>query len=171
MTEPPIKSYGASDRQTTDEPGWPGAGTTPPSPTSPADYAILEAAFAASLAGVVALARRRERQGAATITREEMVLLALATFALADVVAKEKVSTWIREPFVQESSDHKPVEPEGHGMRHAVGELLTCTRCLGTWGALGLIGLRTASPSTARVTIGCWQSPAPTTCCRRAFAC
>ena len=72
---------------------------------------------------------------------------------LADVLAKEKISTWIREPFVEEGADHKPVQPEGHGMRAAIGELMTCTRCIGTWSALGLVTLRTASPAAGRATM------------------
>lgn len=76
----------------------------------------------------------------------------MATFALADVLAKERVSTWLREPFVEEDADHKPVQPEGSGVRYAIGELFTCTRCVGTWSALALVGLRTASPPTGRAT-------------------
>lgn len=79
-------------------------------------------------------------------------MLAIATFALADTLAKEKISTWIREPFVQEAADHKPVEPEGDGLRYAIGELMTCTRCVGTWSALALVGLRTISPPAGRAT-------------------
>jgi hypothetical protein len=37
-------------------------------------------------------------------------------------------------------------------MRYAIGELLTCTRCVGTWSALGLVGLRTASPVAGQAT-------------------
>lgn len=130
---------------------WPGTASTPDSPTSPRDYAVLEAVFAVGVVGVVRLARRREAAGQGAIRAAELPVLAVATFALADVVAKEKVSTWIREPFVQESGDHKPVAAEGTGLQHAIGELLTCTRCVGTWSALGLVGLRVASPATSRV--------------------
>jgi len=133
---------------------WPGAASTPTSATGPAHYAVIEAVFVAGLGGIVALARRRESDGAQAIPREELPVLALATFALADVVAKEKVSTWLREPFVQESAQHKPVGPEGGGLRHAIGELVTCTRCVGTWSALSLVGLRTASPPAGRVVSG-----------------
>ena len=38
----------------------------------------------------------------------------------------------------------------GDGMRYAVGELLSCTRCLGAWSALGLVGLRLAAPEVSR---------------------
>ena len=131
---------------------WPGAATTPASATGPGHYAALEAAFLGGLTAVVALTRRRERDGTPAIPRRDLPVLAVATFALAVVLAKEKVSTWLREPFVLESADHKPVEPEGDGLRHAIGELLTCTRCVGTWSALALVGLRTASPSAGRAT-------------------
>lgn len=131
---------------------WPGAASTPPSPTGPGDYAILEGVFVGALTGVVALARRRGQQGVEVIGRRDLPVFALATFALADVVAKEKVSTWIREPFVREGDDHKPAEPEGTGLRRAVGELLTCTRCVGTWSALALVGLKTASPAAGATT-------------------
>lgn len=131
---------------------WPGAASTPSSPTSPADYALLEAAFLGGLGTVIALTRRRERTGSPAIPRSELPVLAIATFALADVLAKEKISTWLREPFVLEGADHKAVKPEGDGLRYAIGELITCTRCVGTWSALALVGLRTASPSAGRAT-------------------
>lgn len=131
-------------------PRWPGAASTPPSPTSPRDYALLEAVFLAGLAGVAGLTHARERDGSRAIPLRELPVLAAATFALAQTIAKEKVSTWLREPFVEEGGDHKPVRPEGGGLRYAVGELLTCTRCVGTWSALALVGLRTASPGAGR---------------------
>jgi len=115
-----------------------------------ADYAIVEAVFAAGLAGLSVLTRRREAGGDRAIPLHELPVLAVATFALADVVAREKVSTWLREPFVEEGADHKPVRPKGSGMRYTLGELLTCTRCVGTWSALALVGLRTASPPAGR---------------------
>jgi len=99
---------------------------------------------------VIALARRHG--GGEAIARKDLPVLAMATFAMADVLAKEKVSTWLREPFVREEADHKPASAEGTGIRHAIGELLTCTRCVGTWSALGLVGLWTASPTAGRTT-------------------
>jgi hypothetical protein len=92
----------------------------------------------------------KERRGRQPIPLREVPLLAAATYALAQVLAKEKVTTWLREPFVEEGGDHRPVRPEGDGLRYAVGELLTCTRCLGAWAALGLTALRTAAPAAGR---------------------
>lgn len=129
---------------------WPGAASTPPSASDASDYAVVEAVFLAGLAGLWALTRKREANGDRAIPLRELPVLAAATFALADVVAKEKVSTWLREPFVEESADHKPVRPEGSGLHYTIGELLMCTRCVGTWSALALVGLRTASAPAGR---------------------
>jgi hypothetical protein len=107
---------------------------------------MVAALFLSGLAGLVALASRRRVGGASPIPREEFPKHALATFALADTSAKEKVSAWLRDPFVREDAEHHPLAPKGRGMQRAVGELLTCTRCGGTWSALLLVGLRTASP-------------------------
>jgi hypothetical protein len=46
----------------------------------------------------------------------------------------------VREPFVDEHPDGR--RPKGTGPRYAVGELLTCTRYVGVWSALGLTAVR-----------------------------
>lgn len=130
---------------------WPGSASTPSAGlTDPEDYALLNGVFLAGTAALLLAARRREATGHDPIGWEEVPLLALAAFSLSQVIAKEKVATWLREPFVVETAEHRPSRPEGSGIRYAVGELLTCTRCLGAWSALGLTGLRTASPPAGR---------------------
>ena len=52
----------------------------------------------------------------------------------------------MRRPFV----DERRREPKGRRLRYAVGELLTCTRCTGAWGALGLVALRIHAPAAGR---------------------
>ena len=116
-------------------------------PTDAHDYAALNAVFGALLAGVVVAARERTRESEPLTTRDLLVSGA-ASFALAKVIARERIGTWVREPFVEEEDGGRP---RGRGMRHAVGELLTCTRCVGAWSALGLVGLRLTSPATGRV--------------------
>jgi hypothetical protein len=122
-------------------------GTHPERQTEPVDYAALNAVYGALLTGVVIATRDR---GAAEdpISGPELIPLAAATFALAKVIAREKIGTWVREPFVEEDDGRKP---RGRRLRRAVGELLTCTRCVGAWSALGIVGLRLASPSSGRV--------------------
>jgi hypothetical protein len=114
--------------------------------TEPVDYAAINLVYASLFAGVIYLTRERAREN--PIELHELVPMSAATFALAKVIAKEKVGTWVREPFV-EHVDGEP-KPEGRRLQRAIGELVTCTRCLGAWSALGVVGLRLAYPEQGR---------------------
>ncbi len=118
--------------------------------TGPTEYGALNAVYGTLLASLIVAARERAREHP-PIPAAELVPLGAATFALSKVIAKEKMGTWVREPFVEESPERKPEAPRGRGFRHAVGELLTCTRCVGAWSALGLVSLRIVSPPAGRV--------------------
>jgi hypothetical protein len=118
-------------------------------PTRPLAYAVLSAGYGALLSAVAVAHRQRPHE---QIPTSEMPVLGLATFALAKLLAKEKVETWVREPFVEELPDgHR--RPRGSGLRYAVGELLSCTRCVGSWSAMGLVGLRLLRPREAAVVL------------------
>jgi Protein of unknown function (DUF1360) len=119
-------------------------------PTDARHYALLTGTYGALLGGVVATARRRGSPG---IERGEVPVLAAATFALSKTLVHEKVDTWLREPFVDEDEQADARRPKGRGLRYAVGELLTCTRCTGAWSALALVGLRVAAPEAGRVVV------------------
>jgi hypothetical protein len=116
-------------------------------PTKPVDYAVLSSGYAA-LAGAVLLAARDH--GDEPVSAAEILPLGVATFALSKLIAKEKVESWVREPFVEELPGGER-RPKGRRLRYAVGELLTCTRCVGAWSSLGLVGLRVARPREARL--------------------
>lgn len=116
-------------------------------PVRPRDYAELNATYVALLAGVVAADRRRGE--AARLTAADLLPIGAATFALSKTIAREKIGTWVREPFVEETAGRRRLR--GSRLRRAVGELVTCTRCVGAWSALGIVGLRVASPHTGRV--------------------
>ena len=122
-----------------------GSHTDPP--TEAYDYLALNAVFAALLAGVVVAAREKTR-ASEPLTSRDLAVSGAASFALAKVIARERIGAWVREPFVEEEAGQRP---RGRGLRHAVGELVTCTRCVGAWSALGLVGLRLSSPATGRV--------------------
>jgi hypothetical protein len=112
-------------------------------PVEPHDYAAINLAWAAALGGILAAARDDAPRPA------ELPLYGLAAFALSKALAKEKVGAWVRDPVVDEDGDRR--EPKGSGIRYALGELLTCTRCVGTWSSLGLIGLRVMRPREGRI--------------------
>jgi Protein of unknown function (DUF1360) len=120
--------------------------TVAETPTEPVDYAAISATYGALLATLVLAVRDR---GDEIVHPAEIVPLGAAAFALTKVVSREKVETWVRQPFV----DERPAgqRPKGRRLRYAVGELLTCTRCLGAWSALGLTALRVTRPRESRV--------------------
>jgi hypothetical protein len=115
-------------------------------PVEPTDYAALNAIYGALLVGTLVATRERVREN--PIENRELVPIALATFALAKVVAREKIGSWVREPFVEVENGER--RPRGRRLRRAVGELVTCTRCVGAWSALAVVGLRAADASTGR---------------------
>jgi uncharacterized protein DUF1360 len=120
-------------------------------PTEPVDYALLSAAYGGLLA-TVAFAARRRAEETQPLTGGELVPLGMATFALSKTLVHEKVESWVRRPFVDEDASGAR-RPRGSRLRYAMGELMTCTRCMGTWSALGLVALRVGRPAAGRTVI------------------
>lgn len=120
-------------------------------PTEPVDYAVLNAAYGGLLATLAFAARRRavETEPIATV---ELLPIGAATFALSKSIVHEKVDTWLRQPFV-EGDGTSERRPRGTRLRYAIGELLTCSRCMGTWSALSLVSLRLARPASGRAVV------------------
>src|SRR3954453_15706763 len=114
-------------------------------PTTPGDNATPGAGYGALHRPLVLGAREH----ADPVVGQEIPALGLASFALSKLIAKEKVENWMREPFVEETPQGR--RPKGTRLRYAVGELLSCTRCVGAWSSLGLVALRVARPREARV--------------------
>ena len=115
-------------------------------PTKPIDYGLLNVAYFALLAGLVAAQQKRdaeERIGAA-----ELLPLGAATFSLSKAVAREKIGSWVREPFVDETASGQTLR--GRRLRRVMAELVTCPRCVGTWSGLGIVGLRLVHPPAGR---------------------
>ena len=100
------------------------------------------AAFCGGLAGAGALARALDRDPHEH-TALDLATLALATFKAARTISRDPVTSFIREPLVEE-------EPEG-GFQHALAELVTCTRCTGTWVAAGLGAIHIVAPRFGRL--------------------
>src|SRR3954465_6995213 len=96
-------------------------------PTTAGDYAAINAVYAALIATV--LFSTRERHARDPISAGELIPISAATFALWEVVARERLGGWVREPFVDQSGGGR--RPRGSGLQRAMGELVTCTRCIG----------------------------------------
>jgi hypothetical protein len=114
-------------------------------------YAAIVAAFAGTLAGAGALAYALGRDPRDQSALDLVVLLA-ANFKAARTVTDDEVTSWLREPFVRgraHKGDEEPVEDRG--LRQAIGELITCSRCVGVWTAAGLTSVQVVSPRLGRL--------------------
>lgn len=120
-------------------------------PTEPIDYAMLTAAYGGLLA-TLAFSARRHPEETEPIATSELLALGAASFSLSKTIVHEKVDTWLRSPFVVGDGTSER-RPRGRGLRYAIGELLTCSRCMGTWSALSLVSLRLARPASGRAVV------------------
>jgi hypothetical protein len=115
-------------------------------------YATIVGTFLAGLGAVSGFAAARDRPPQ-EVTAVDLALLGLATFKAARVVSRDKVTSFMREPVVEgeayDGEDEQPVQDGG--MQQALGELVTCTRCVGTWLGAGLASLQILSPRTGRL--------------------
>jgi hypothetical protein len=113
-----------------------------------APYAAIATIYGTATVGSLVLLRRRGHELPERIGVHDVLLLGIATHKLSRLLAKDKVTSFIRAPFTRYQGPGAPgeveEEPVGEGARLAVGELLVCPYCLAQWvgGAftIGLVG-------------------------------
>jgi hypothetical protein len=82
----------------------------------------------------------------------DLVMLGAATFKAARTISRDEVTSFLREPFVQGEAHEGGEDPvESGDIRQAIGELVTCSRCIGTWVAAGLTGTQVLMPQFGRL--------------------
>ena len=115
-------------------------------------YATIMGVFAGGLGVAGALARALDRNPACQ-TPLDLVVLSAASFKGARTVARDEVTSFLRDPFVRGQAhtgdDEEPVETGG--WEQAIGELVTCSRCAGTWVAAGLATTQILAPRFGRL--------------------
>ena len=141
----------------------PTAGYAPGEQRPVAGYALLSGGFVAALAGSLAAARISGRDiDRPTVT--DILLDGLATQKLSRLIAKDKVTSFIRAPFTrfQEPSGHGELEeaPRGDGVRYAAGELLVCPYCMAQWVTAAIAVGRIFAPRTTRFLSAMWAAQA-----------
>jgi hypothetical protein len=111
-------------------------------------YAALAGTYGTLAAGLMLTLRARGHRPPERVSAGDLLLIGVATHKLSRLLAKDKVTSFLRAPFTtfQQASGQGEVEEAayGDGLRFALGELLLCPYCLGQWIAtgftLGLIG-------------------------------
>jgi len=114
-------------------------------------YAAIAASFAGLLATAGAVSRLLDRDPQCQ-TPLDFAILALASFKAARTLAHDRVSAPMRAPFVEGEADAEDEVPVRTGdLQQAIGELVTCTRCVGTWAAAGLASAQIVAPRFGRL--------------------
>src|SRR5215213_6078781 len=109
-------------------------------------YATIMGAFVGGVAVAGALAMSLDRDPRENTTLD-LAVLGLATFKAARTITRDEVTSFIRDPFVEgEAHEGGEQAVETGDMRQALGELVTCSRCVGTWAAAGLAATQIVAP-------------------------
>jgi hypothetical protein len=114
-------------------------------------YAVIVGAFTGLLAAAGALGRLFDRDPQCQTTLD-FAVLAAASFKAARTLSHDEVTSFLREPFVRgHAHSGEGEQPVEGGMEQAIGELVTCSRCIGTWTAAGLAATQILAPRFGRL--------------------
>ena len=110
-------------------------------------YVVIMALFGALVSGAAGLAFATGRRLPDGVGPWDLVLLAAGTHKLSRTLSKDAVTSPLRAPFTRYQETGGPAEVMEEvrhkgGLRHSIGELITCPFCLDVWIAAGFtIGL------------------------------
>jgi hypothetical protein len=114
-------------------------------------YASIVGVFVGGL-GLAGVGARLFGRNPACQTPLDLVVLSAATFKAARTLAHDEVTSFLREPFVQGEAHEGHEDPiETGDYRQAIGELVTCSRCGGTWAAAALASTQILAPRFGRL--------------------
>jgi hypothetical protein len=126
--------------------------TEPKDPRPKAGYTVLLCTYAL-VASLLAWALRNRRAQYPFVGLGRFIVFALATQHLSRLVTKDSITSPLRAPFTRflgpAGEGEVNEEVIGTGLRHAIGELLTCPYCIGQWVASGLVAGLVATPEAA----------------------
>jgi hypothetical protein len=113
------------------------------------------AAYAASVAGLVGASRALGKTLPERYEVADLVIGGVATHKLTRLLSSASVTSPLRAPFTEfeeaaGSGEHHESPRGEHGVRHTVGELLTCPFCLAVWVASAYIGGLVTAPRATR---------------------
>jgi hypothetical protein len=138
-------------------------------------YAAAMGVYGGTVAALATAGVLRGRRLPETVGPWDAVLLSVATHRVSRTLTKDAVTSPLRAPFT------RYVEPQGHaelreevrheqGVKHAVGELLTCPFCLAQWVATGFGAGLVLAPRATRLVAGVMTAVAASDWLQLAYA-
>jgi Protein of unknown function (DUF1360) len=126
-------------------------------PDGQVDLAGFSGSLATYSLAVAALvsATRAHGGGPERYAVADLLVGGLAAHKFTRLLARSSVASPVRAPFTEfagpaGSGEHVEAARGDHGVRHTVGELLTCPFCLGVWVSTAYVGGLMLAPRTTR---------------------
>ena len=118
-------------------------------------YLLTLGAYAGLAGGLTALARLTGRTAPERIAVGDLVLISCATHKVSRLLAKDSVTSPLRAPFTRYEGPTADAElgeqVRGTGLRHSIGELVSCPFCLAVWVATGFTAGLVFAPRFTRL--------------------
>ena len=107
-----------------------------------ASYVAVMAVFGALVTGTAGIASASGRRLPPGFGPYDLLLITVGTHKLSRTLSKDAVTSPLRAPFAEYAGQGGPAEVieeprKSSGLRHSLGELLTCPFCLDMWVATG----------------------------------
>jgi hypothetical protein len=118
-------------------------------------YALTMAGYAGLTAALAGLARLAGRTPPERIAPQDLLMISCATHKVSRLLAKDSVTSPLRAPFTRYAGPSGDAElgeeVRGTGLRHSVGELVSCPFCLDVWVATGFAAGLIFAPRLTRL--------------------
>jgi len=137
-------------------------------------YLATLAAYGGLTGGLVGLARLTGRRAPDRLSTQDVVLVSIATHKVSRLLAKDPVTSPLRAPFTRYQGTSGDAElgeeVRGSGLRHSVGELISCPFCLSVWVATGYAAGLVFAPRFTRLTAATFTAVAASDALQLAYA-
>ena len=137
-----------------------------------AEYAAMLAFYLAA-AGVLTRAAVASDRLPSRLSLADLALLGIATHKLSRTVAKDRITSILRAPFVKyirsTGAGEVEEEPRGRGVQRGIGHLVSCPYCMGPWCATALAFGFLFAPRVTRFFAGVFTSVALSDFLQRAY--
>src|SRR5947209_14783499 len=118
-------------------------------------YLVTLGAYAGLLGGLTAVARLTGRTPPDRLDTRDVLLMGVATHKVSRLLAKDAITSPLRAPFTRYAGPSGDAElgeeVRGSGVRHSVGELISCPFCLSVWVATGFSAGQVFAPRLTRL--------------------
>src|SRR6266550_1202015 len=137
-----------------------------------AEYAALLGFYIASVA-VLTGAAIEQKRFPKRFSLLDLALLGIATHKLSRMVAKDRITSILRAPFVtyicSAGAGEVEEEPRGRGIQRGIGHLVSCPYCMAPWCATALAFSLLFAPRATRFFAGILASVAASDFLQRAY--